>query len=124
MVVNASMNRRTFLKSGLLLSMKAALLVPTYSLLKSGSAMASTNEENMMVEADSLSLREIALKKMHHGKNHFINPFSRREHGNLWKVLNWKLFSKNHFKKYYKQEKVLPRDWFYKPETAEMMITR
>jgi small subunit ribosomal protein S15 len=26
--------------------------------------------------------------------------------------------------KYYKQEKVLPRDWFYKPETAEMMITR
>ena len=26
--------------------------------------------------------------------------------------------------KYYHQEKVLPRDWFYKPETAEMMITR
>jgi small subunit ribosomal protein S15 len=26
--------------------------------------------------------------------------------------------------KYYQQEKVLPRDWFYKPETAEMMITR
>ncbi len=26
--------------------------------------------------------------------------------------------------KYYKQEKILPKDWFYKPETAEMMITR
>jgi len=26
--------------------------------------------------------------------------------------------------KYYKQEKVLPRDWFYSPQTAEMMITR
>ncbi|MCQ1535449.1 30S ribosomal protein S15 [Methanosarcina sp. KYL-1] len=26
--------------------------------------------------------------------------------------------------KYYHQEKVLPKDWFYKPETAEMMITR
>jgi small subunit ribosomal protein S15 len=26
--------------------------------------------------------------------------------------------------KYYQQEKILPRDWFYKPETAEMMITR
>lgn len=26
--------------------------------------------------------------------------------------------------KYYKREKVLPKDWFYTPETAEVMITR
>ncbi|MFY1112381.1 MAG: 30S ribosomal protein S15 [Methanosarcinaceae archaeon] len=26
--------------------------------------------------------------------------------------------------KYYHQEKVLPKEWLYKPETAEMMITR
>jgi L-ascorbate metabolism protein UlaG (beta-lactamase superfamily) len=55
---------------------------------------------------------------MHHGNDHFLNPFSIKEYGNLFRILNWKLFSKNHFKKYYKSEKTTEVKLKWQPVTA------
>ncbi|MFC1883834.1 MBL fold metallo-hydrolase [Thermodesulfobacteriota bacterium] len=68
--------------------------------------MASNEEGQLISEAAELSLREISRKKMHHGNEHFLNPFSSRDYNKPFRILSWKLFSKNHFKKYYNQEKV------------------
>ncbi len=61
----------------------------------------------------TLSLRELALKKIHHAHGRFTNPFSKVRHGNPARILLWKLFSKNHFRQYYHQERVIPVsvDW-------------
>jgi len=60
-----------------------------------------------------LSLREIVLKKIHHGKDRFVNPFNSKNFRNPWQMIKWKLFSKNYFKAFYKQEPVIPVsiDW-------------
>jgi len=55
-----------------------------------------------------LTLREIARRKLHHGKGVFLNPFSSAEHGNMWRVLRWKLFGNNPFKSFYKDEPTVP----------------
>ena len=58
-------------------------------------------------------LREIAGKKLHHGEERFINPFSPSSPRSLKRLLTWKLFSKNHFKPLYDREQVRPVtiDW-------------
>jgi L-ascorbate metabolism protein UlaG (beta-lactamase superfamily) len=48
------------------------------------------------------------LKKIHHGKNRFVNPFNSVNLRNPWRMIQWKLFSKNHFKAFYKQERAVP----------------
>ena len=59
------------------------------------------------------SLTELAEAKAHHGDGQYLNPFTTQKHGNLWRVLYWKLFSKNHFKPFYAEERVRPVqiDW-------------
>ncbi|MBW1779433.1 MAG: MBL fold metallo-hydrolase [Deltaproteobacteria bacterium] len=60
-----------------------------------------------------LSLREIADRKIHHGKDQFVNPFGEAGKKNLWEILHWKLFSENPYRDDYEQEQVLPVsiDW-------------
>jgi N-acyl-phosphatidylethanolamine-hydrolysing phospholipase D len=60
-----------------------------------------------------LSLREIARRKLHHGNDHFINPFGEAGSKNLWEILRWKLFSENRFTDDYAREQVVPVsiDW-------------
>ena len=62
---------------------------------------------------NDFSLRELAQKKVHHGQERFLNPFSTKEHGNMLRVLRWKLFSENKLKAHYDEERVIPVsiDW-------------
>ena len=59
------------------------------------------------------SLKEIALRKEHHGKDRFISPLSSARRGRLLKVLSWKFFHENRLKTYYDGEQVSPVsvDW-------------
>jgi N-acyl-phosphatidylethanolamine-hydrolysing phospholipase D len=59
------------------------------------------------------SLRLIAHQKRHHSSNGYLNPLGLERRGRLWKVMSWKLFHENRFKKYYDDEKVIPVsiDW-------------
>ncbi|MBW2102721.1 MAG: MBL fold metallo-hydrolase [Deltaproteobacteria bacterium] len=61
----------------------------------------------------TLSLRELADRKIHHGDGRFLNPFGRTVHGNLWRLLRWKFFSENRFKAHYPEEPVnhVTVDW-------------
>ncbi|MBW1666543.1 MAG: MBL fold metallo-hydrolase [Deltaproteobacteria bacterium] len=61
----------------------------------------------------SLSLRELSEKKVHHAGGRFWNPFTPHEGRNIWRLLYWKLFSKNKFKSFYPEERVRPVrvDW-------------
>ncbi len=61
----------------------------------------------------NLSLREMASEKNHHGRGRFVNPFTEAVHGNPWRVISWKLFHENHFKRFYNKEPTLPVsiDW-------------
>lgn len=63
--------------------------------------------------ADKISLRQIAEKKLHHGSDGFLNPFSEYPPGAFTQVLKWKLFTENHFSEYYKDEEVrrVKVDW-------------
>lgn len=63
-------------------------------------------------KAASLSLREIAGQKLHHGDGIFINPFDDRVRG-FGQILKWKLFDDNPFKPHYADEQVRPVqvDW-------------
>lgn len=58
-------------------------------------------------------LREIALRKEHHGQGRFVNPVGRDRPGRLLKVLSWKLFHENPFAEDLAHQPVLPvsLDW-------------
>jgi L-ascorbate metabolism protein UlaG (beta-lactamase superfamily) len=74
---------------------------------------ASKEVEQMHPRFHDLSLREMALKKIHHGRNRFLNPFTDAVHGNPWRIISWKLFHENRFKRFYDEEPVRPLsiDW-------------
>ncbi|HBF42205.1 MAG TPA: hypothetical protein DDW42_00990, partial [Desulfobacteraceae bacterium] len=71
------------------------------------------NENHNATQACGFSLREIVLKKIHHSNGRFRNPFSREDFRNPWQMIKWKLFSKNPFRVFYTQERVIPVciDW-------------
>lgn len=107
------MNRRHFIKR-LLRGTEAGIV---YSLLPSSvlAAVRNAGKRGPMMEGltEELGLREIAKQKVHHGIGMFLNPFSDFTHGSLSGVLRWKLFSENHFRRYYEGEKLKPVhiDW-------------
>jgi L-ascorbate metabolism protein UlaG (beta-lactamase superfamily) len=41
------------------------------------------------------NLRELASRKVHHGRGVFLNPMGVSREGRFWQVLTWKLFRKN-----------------------------
>ncbi len=98
------MNRRLFIKElvkGIKIAALFQFLFPSYFLSK-----LSASEQIDMVKPDikEMSLRQIVERKLHHGNSHFNNPFSDKTKGDLLGVLKWKLFSKNHFTSYYRDE--------------------
>lgn len=60
-----------------------------------------------------LSLRDIARRKLHHGRGRFRNPWGPRETRRFGQALRWKLLSRNRFKHRYRNERVRPVtvDW-------------
>lgn len=107
------MDRRMFLRQFLDLGKKAAFLHLVASCTNFKTTSAQTVKETSPSPFDDYSLRELAQKKLHHGDDRFVNPFSNKEHGNLLRVLHWKLFSRNQFRSYYDEEQVVPVaiDW-------------
>ncbi|MCP4666247.1 MAG: MBL fold metallo-hydrolase, partial [Deltaproteobacteria bacterium] len=107
------MTRRHFFKKFLFWTKTAALasLFPPFSFFE----RAGASEKDMPVgpRLHGLSLREMALKKIHHGHDRFVNPFTEEVHGNPWRVISWKLFHENHFKRFYHKEPTRPLsiDW-------------
>lgn len=72
-----------------------------------------------------MGLWESAEKKVHHGKDRFINPFTnfemrRRGFVDLFK---WKLFTDNPFKQAYKNEKIEPVSIDWKSVTAHNSVS-
>jgi N-acyl-phosphatidylethanolamine-hydrolysing phospholipase D len=76
-------------------------------------ALADTTASPARKNAAGLSLEEMAARRVHHGNGRFHNPFSDRPHGGFGRLLKWKLFSKNRFRRFYDQEPVTPVtvDW-------------
>ena len=60
----------------------------------------------MKPDIKGMSLQQIAKQKLHHGNPHFRNLFSDKTKGDLFALLKWKWFSKNHFTSYYKDEPI------------------
>lgn len=53
-------------------------------------------------------MRDLAMRKAHHGEGVFLNPFSDIPKGRLGRLLKWKWFTKNRFKTYYPDERTIP----------------
>jgi N-acyl-phosphatidylethanolamine-hydrolysing phospholipase D len=102
------MTRRFFIKKPLTWAKMCLMLglFPSNSFLKSASAM--EKENTIGANHQGLSLREIVLKKIHHGNDRFVNPFSSVDFRNPWQMIRWKLFSENRFKAFYNEESVIP----------------
>jgi L-ascorbate metabolism protein UlaG (beta-lactamase superfamily) len=107
------MDRRMFLRKFLDLGKKAAFLHLLAGCTNLKTSAGQTAEETPPSPFNDCSLRELVQKKLHHGDDHFVNPFSNKKHGNMLRVLHWKLFSQNKFTSYYDQEQVVPVsiDW-------------
>ena len=109
------MNRRDFIKR-LLRGMEAGIVFSLFPASVLAAVKHSTIEGPMTENAaGGLGLREIAAQKIHHGKDRFSNPFTDSAHGGMGRVLRWKLFSENHFRQYYEDEKVNPVRIDWKP---------
>ena len=74
---------------------------------------AGQNADSGTNAAKGMSLREFSEKKRHHVANRFQSPFPDSDHGNPWRILKWKLFTKNHHRELYRNERVIPVqiDW-------------
>jgi L-ascorbate metabolism protein UlaG (beta-lactamase superfamily) len=107
------MDRRMFLRKFLDLGKKAAFLHLLAGCTNLKTSAGQTAEEAPPSPFKDYSLRELAQEKLHHGDDRFVNPFSNKEHGNMLRVLHWKLFSQNQFRSYYDLEQVVPVsiDW-------------
>ena len=59
------------------------------------------------------SLREIALRKEHHGNGRFHNPVGIPRNGRFWQVMSWKLFHRNEYEPYLDDQPISPVavDW-------------
>jgi L-ascorbate metabolism protein UlaG (beta-lactamase superfamily) len=107
------MDRRTFMKKSIDWIRKAAIL-GLLPISMRNYAMASS-EKNTRAQFKYLSLREMTAEKLHHHNGRYLNPFTSKKHGNLWRVLYWKLFTKNHFKSHYHKEQVVSVQVDWKP---------
>ncbi|HDZ89815.1 MAG TPA: hypothetical protein ENH37_03985 [Deltaproteobacteria bacterium] len=107
------MTRRNLIKR-LLGWSKTALMLGIFPFFyRLGSAAAGAGTGSAPFHTGDLSLKEIARRKIHHGNDRFLNPFSSAGHKNLFQILRWKLFSENPFRPLYPQERVVPVtvDW-------------
>jgi N-acyl-phosphatidylethanolamine-hydrolysing phospholipase D len=101
---NKDINRRHFITK-LFDLIKIAFIFNVFPFLKFRKAADASIREESVGTYPGLTLRQIASGKVHHGNGRFLNPFNNTEYGNLWKVISWKLFHKNRFRKFYNQER-------------------
>jgi N-acyl-phosphatidylethanolamine-hydrolysing phospholipase D len=106
-------NRRDFMRHSLFWGLWAGLSPLFSACFKRNFTMASQERTHYPEAFAHRTLRELADAKAHHGDGRYLNPFTAQKHGNLWRVLYWKLFSENHFKRFYAEEPVRPVrvDW-------------
>ena len=97
------MNRRVFIQK-MFLSAQAMLLMrfthPRILLAASGKMGGGKLHYRPL---NGRSLRDIALRKEHHGNGYFINPVGFPRKRRFWQLLKWKL-SKNSFSSYLKDQ--------------------
>ena len=90
------MNRRRFIQK-MLLSVQAMCLMRWAQPAALLAAVGSGEGGNMHYRPlNGRSLREMALRKEHHGQGVFINPVGLPRKGRFWQFLKWK-FSPNRF---------------------------
>ena len=110
-MADGSLNRRMFLKRAFTWARIAAL----GAFISGSGALSARAEEDcgFPCQVKDLTLRELVRAKLHHGSERFLNPFSTTKHGNIFRVLHWKLFGENKFRSSYDQEQVIPVtiDW-------------
>lgn len=106
------MNRRRFIEK-MLLSVQAMFLMrfahPAALLAAVGSGRGGTMHYRPL---NGRSLRDMALRKDHHGQGVFINPVGIPRQGRFWQFLKWK-FSPNRFEDHLKDQPVsrITIDW-------------
>jgi L-ascorbate metabolism protein UlaG (beta-lactamase superfamily) len=127
-MIKSTITRRQFLKNGLRWCGMAA--IPALSSACGGRSAAKIRQ--IATEAENISLREIADRKLHHGNGCFLNLFGGPLHGNPWRpslsqsVKNWDSILYNYsYKPYYKDERVVPVsiDWEVVANNPELSIT-
>ncbi|MBW1701345.1 MAG: MBL fold metallo-hydrolase [Deltaproteobacteria bacterium] len=101
---NRDIHRRHFIAK-LFELIKMAIILHLFPFPKFAKAANTSVKEKTVDSYHGLSIREIAIRKLHHGNGRFLNPFSKAEHGNPWRIISWKLFHENHFKSFYNQER-------------------
>lgn len=101
---NKDINRRYFI-TRLFQLIRTAAIFSLFPFLKFKKAADASIREKSIGAYPGLTLRQIASEKVHHRNGSFLNPFNNAEYGNLWRVLSWKLFHKNRFRKFYNQER-------------------
>jgi len=88
------------------------IVITTLGLTMSELSLAQGTEPGEKDNLSTMSLRQMAEKKLHHNRTRFVNPFIRGRRG-FFEIIKWKLFNANRFKKYYRDEKITPVkiDW-------------
>lgn len=103
------MTRRRFLRYWFQSALSAGLLgIPGACALRSMGHRSEGSGPLAYRPLDGRCLRDMAQRKTHHGEGRFLNPFSDVPGGRLWRVLQWKWFAGNRFKRYYDDEPVTP----------------
>ncbi|CAB1063138.1 hypothetical protein D1BOALGB6SA_7921 [Olavius sp. associated proteobacterium Delta 1] len=127
-MIKRTITRRQFLKNGLKWCGMAAM--PGMASACGGRSAAKNRQ--IATEAENISLREIAHRKLHHGDGCFLNLFGGPVHGNPWRpslsqsVKNSDSILYNYsYKPYYKDERVVPVsiDWDAVANNPELSIT-
>ena len=123
-----TLTRRQFLKKGIRWCGMAA--IPGLASACGGRSTAV--DRQLVSEAQNLTMKEIARRKIHHGDGCFLNLFGGPLHGNPWWP-SMSLSTKNSdsilynysYKPYYQEERVVPVriDWETVANTPGLSIT-
>ncbi len=106
------MNRRFFIQK-LLYSLQTVLLMRLAHPAVLPAAIKKMESDKLHYRPlNGRSLRDIALRKEHHGNDRFISPVGIPRVGRWWQLLKWKL-SRNSFNRYLKDQPVnrIAIDW-------------
>ena len=102
------MNRRYFLHK-LLTGFKALFLMSAMPFSSVSAAMGSEEPGRLHYQPlNGRSLRDLSLKKVHHGNGFFVNPIGIPRKRRFWQLMTWKIFSENRFKENLKDQPIRP----------------
>jgi L-ascorbate metabolism protein UlaG (beta-lactamase superfamily) len=105
---DSTMNRRRFLDMlfTLFKASLAASVLPQWA--RAVSAQTGEGPPLHYRPLNGRRLRDIALRREHHGNGRFLNPVGLDRSGRLLKVLSWKLFHRNRFAEDLEDQPVAP----------------